>query len=287
MQRYGAELDAARNRTADAEASLVALLEDAGQPAIARATAAAELSGWLGPRSLGAVAAALRDPSPLVRIGAVEALDALPPDERWRYAGHLLADPARVVRALASSALAEASSGASAEEKKAFSRAADDYIQAQLFNGDQPESQVNLGNFLAARGDAGRAESAYRRGLEIDPSWVPAYVNLADLLRAVGRDSEGEAVLVEGLRRVPEASALHHSRGLLLVRQNRRDEAVEELDRAVRLEPENGRFVYVYAVALDSTGRRDAATEAVRAALARAPADRALLALQAQLAAGD
>jgi predicted CXXCH cytochrome family protein len=288
MQRYGAELHAARSRTSDAEASLVALLQDASQPAIARATALAELGGWLSPRSLGAVATALRDPSPLVRLGALEALDALPPEERWRYAERLLADPARVVRALAASALADrASFEVSAEQKEAFARAADDYIQAQRFNADQPESRVNLGNFLAARGETAQAESAYRRAIEIDPSWVPAYVNLADLLRAGGRDSEGETVLAEGLRRVPESAALHHSRGLLFVRQNRRDAALEELERAVDLEPENGRFAYVCAIALDSAGRREDAEEVVRAALVRAPADRALLALRAQLAARD
>ncbi len=286
FQSYGSELYAARTRTADAEAPLLALLRDRAQPAIARATTASALSEWLSPASLDAVTDALRDPSPLVRMGALEAVESLPPAERWQRTRSLLGDPVRVVRALTASVLAEVpAENLSVDERRAFERATDEYIASQRLNADQPESQVNMGNFLAARGDRNAAEAAYRLALKIDPQWVPAYVNLADLLRASGRDPEGENVLRAGLRRAPNAAALHHSLGLLLVRQKKPEAALESLRRAAELAPDDARVAYVYAVALDSAGKRREATAVVDASLARAPADRALRSLAASLAA--
>ena len=89
-QHYAAALHAARTSAVDAEARLVALLRDVEQPALARATAAAELGRWLSPASLGTLAGALGDPDPQVRMGALEALEVLPLEQRWSLAGRLL-----------------------------------------------------------------------------------------------------------------------------------------------------------------------------------------------------
>lgn len=287
-QDYAETLHASRSGAAGTEARLLALLREKGQPAAARATAVAELGRWLSPDSLPAVAEALVDADPRVRAAAVEALDPLPPEQRWALAHTLLRDPVRVVRALAAGALAgipgaQVGSG----ERADFRKASDDYLAAQRLNADEPGAQVNLGNVLAARGDYGEAEAAYREALTLNPGWLPAYANLADLLRQTGRDAEGETLLREGLSRQPKAAALHYSLGLLQVRRKNLPAALASLKRATELAPDDARFAYVYAVALDSTGRTREARVVVEAGLKRVPGDPSLNTLRFRLAADE
>ena len=285
-QDYAEALHAARAGAADAEARLLGLLREKGQPAIARATAAVELGHRLTPTSVPVLAAALADADPLVRAGALEGLDPLPPQQRWTLAHALLRDPVRVVRALAAEALA----GIPAEqvpsgEQADFLKASDDYVASQRLNADVAGAQVNIGNFHAARGEVAAAERAYREALALDPHWVPAYVNLGDLYRQTGRDAEGETLLREGLTRQPKSAALHHSLGLLQVRQRNLPAALASLKLATELAPADTRFRYVYAVALHSGARTREARAVIEAGLKRAPGDPGLNALRAQLAA--
>ncbi len=285
-QNYAETLHAARTGATDAEARLLALLRDKDQPAIARASAAAELGHWLSENSLPALAGALGDTDPQVRAVAIEALASLPPDQLWQLAHPLLRDPVRTVRMLAASALA----GTPAEqvplaERANLGRTIDEYLASLRFNADEPAAQVNLGNFHVARGEFAEAEQSYREALTIDPDWLPAYVNLADLYRQTNRDREGEALLREGMARQPKAAVLHHSLGLLQVRQKHLTEALASLKRAMELAPDDARFSYVYAVALHGAGHTREAKATVEASLKRAPGDPALNALRSQLAA--
>lgn len=283
-QNYTETLHAARTRARDAEARLLALLSDKEQPAIARATAAAELSHWLSGNSLPVLAEALGDADSRVRAAAVESLAPLPPEQLWQLAHPLLRDPARAVRMLAAGALA----GISIEqvppsERADFSKAIDEYLASLRFNADEPAAQVNLGNFHATRGESKEAEQSYREALIIDPDWLPAYANLADLYRQTNRDREGESLLREGLARQPKAAILHHSLGLLQVRRKNLTAALDSLKQALELAPDDARFSYVYAVALQSAGHAREARAIVETALTRTPGDLSLNELRSQL----
>jgi predicted CXXCH cytochrome family protein len=275
FQQFGEALHAARTRARDAEPRLLALLGDASQPAIARATAAAELAAMPTRPALEALARAQDDASPLIRCAALQGLAALPPDARWQVAGPRLRDPVRAVRIAAVALFAD--TGAIPPQHAAdWNAASAEYLAVQRLNGDQPEASVNLGNYHAARGDAGQAERDYRDALALDPDWIPTYVNLADLLRALARDAEGRAVLKEGLARAPDDPALHHSLGLLLARARDLPAALAQLGRAAELAPGESRYAYVYSVALYDAGQVAEAIRVADAALARAPGDRAL-----------
>ncbi|MDD1649172.1 MAG: tetratricopeptide repeat protein [Methylococcaceae bacterium] len=283
-QDYAATLHAARTGAADAEDRLSALLQEKSQPAIARATAAAELRTRLTPASFPSLVQALYDAEPLVRAAALESLDPVPPQQRWEAAHSLLRDPVRVVRAMAAEALA----GVPAEqipagEREEFLTAGEEYLAAQRFNADEPGAVVNLGNFHAALGQAAEAELAYREALAINPDWMPAYVNLGDLFRPTGRDAEGANLIQQGLARQPQAAALHHSLGLARVRQKDLPAALASLKKALDLAPEDTRFRYVYAVALHSAGKTREAQTVVKTGLKRTPGDPGLRELAAQL----
>lgn len=278
-QRFAAAFDAARAGAPDAHAQLRAIAGDAGYPAIARATALAQLNPPLSRASLDALAVGLRDRNPLIRLAGLQALVNAPVNLRVQLAAALLSDPIRTVRIEAASLLAPVSrEQLSADQRAAFKRAADEFVETQRYNADRPEARNNLGTFYGNQGDAAKAEEEIKTAIRLDPLFVPAYVNLADLYRAASRDLDGERILREALKLIPESAILHHALGLVLVRLKRTDEALRELGRAAALEPENSRFAYVYAVALHSAGRADAAIAKLQKALQAHPNDRDILA---------
>ena len=89
-----------------ARGALLTLIEDKAQPAIVRASAIARLGRCMTPVISDAVARALNDPDPSVRLAAVEALANADPPTRQRYLPRMLADPVRAVRIEAARALA-------------------------------------------------------------------------------------------------------------------------------------------------------------------------------------
>jgi tetratricopeptide (TPR) repeat protein len=277
---YARALDAGRRGAPRAAEALAALAGDGAQPAIVRATALALLPRAGGAWPAEAVRAALADREPLVRLGALEAVGALPPPER-AAAAPLLGDPLRAVRIAAAETLADAASpqwapGAVA----ALADALDEYRAAQRVSAERPESHVNLGSLAARRGELDAARSAYETAIRVGPWFVPAYVNLADLERAVGRDAEAEALLRRAIAIAPEVAEAHYALGLALVRQDRRAEALPELERAADLAPDVPRFAYVVALLLRENGDVAGARTRLDGLLARFPHDadaRALL----------
>ncbi|WP_191621384.1 tetratricopeptide repeat protein [Marinihelvus fidelis] len=261
-----------------AEVSLMRVINDDTTPDIARATAVLELQGHLGPMSFQQVQLALRDPSPLVRMAAVRTLDAVPPANRYEFAGHLLRDPVLAVRAEAGRSLAGTPRNLlDVNERGALDLALRDYAATQAYNADRPEAHMNMGNLYAARGDGTAAEKAYRQALKLDPAFSPAYANLADLYRSQGMERESRAVLETGLGAAPDDASLHHALGLAMVRAGDTAAALPELERSAELAPDNPRYAYVYGVALNSTGQGAAAIEALETAQAQHPNNRELM----------
>ena len=276
-QRFAAAFAAANAGLPDAQALLGAVAGDAAQPPIARATAFAEIDNPTTQATAEALVGGLRDPSALVRLGALQALASIPLDARAPLAAPLLTDPMRAVRIEAASVLAPVASQLDAAQKAAFDRAAAEYIAAERYRADRPEHRTNLGTFLGALGRYDEAAPEFRAALALDPHYVPAYANFADMLRAQGNEAAATVVLQDGLKAVPAAATLQHALGLALVRQGETESAVAALQRAATLDPSNPRYAYVYAVALNSTGKPAAAIPVVEQALKQHPYNRDLL----------
>lgn len=284
LQNYGETLAAARNGKVGADNELLKLLADPEQPAIARASAAAELAGYLNQESFTALSEALQNPDPLIRVGALTGLQSVPPDQKWQAVHPLLKDSEKVIRALAAETLAGIPENQiPTEQQNAYHKATDEYLQSLRLNADVPGSLVNLGNFNAAKGETQAAETAYRQALELDPHWLPAYVNLADFYRETNRDAEGDAVLQKGLGQNPDNAMLLYDLGLLEIRRKNIGTALQYLKRAVDLAPDQSHYRYVYAIALNSTGHQGTASAEVKKGLLRNPDDRELNELKKQL----
>jgi tetratricopeptide (TPR) repeat protein len=254
LQGFAEAFAAADANDPAATIALTQVVANNDESAIARASALRRLARTPGETSISAAEAALEDPSPLVRLAAVDAFDALPPLQR-RVLVPLLGDPVRTVRMRAARSLAPLADDAfDAAGLEAFRSAAAEYVAAERHSADRPEHRTNLGGFLAERGDYVAAEAEYRAALQLDTRFAPTWANLADMFRAQGRESEAESTLRKGLALSPADATLHHALGLSLVRQQRKDEALRELRRATELDPDNARFKYVYEIAVGEVG---------------------------------
>jgi predicted CXXCH cytochrome family protein len=275
---YGEVLNAARQGRSQALAGLIKLTQDQSQPAIVRATALEQLARYRAPETVQAGIDNLDDPDPLVRLATLRVFEFLPPEQRFKAGNSLLTDPVRSVRIEAGRSLAAATrSKLPAEQRQLLDRAVAEYLDAQRFNADRPESFLNIGLLYVDLGDPAKAQAAYQSALTRNPRFAPAYVNLADLYRQQSDDQRAEQVLRAGLMQVSDGADLRHALGLLLVRAQRYDAAVTELGRAARERPDVARYAYVYGVALHSTGKVNEALQTLEAAQRRHPTDRAIL----------
>ncbi len=277
-QMFAEAFHAADQRTPGAVTGLLSVVANRELPPLVRASALQRLAPASSPRAVGAAVAGLADADASVRLASVHSLASTEAETRLRHLTGLLDDPARVVRMEAARGLAGVPKrGLVERERGLFERALEEWIAAERFNADRPESHANLAGLHRDRGQFDRAEAELARALEIDPTFEPAAVNLADLLAERGREAEAERKLREFLARRPDAAAAHHALGLSLVRQRRNDEALPALETAARLAPENSRFAYVLAVGLHDAGQVGRARKVLEAALVREPYDRDLL----------
>jgi Flp pilus assembly protein TadD len=275
---YATALSAGRRHEPGADAALVALARDADTAGIVRGTALSLLVAPAAPGARAALAAAVADADPLVRLGALEAAGRLPPPERVGLFAPLLRDPLRAVRVEAARALADAPADLwPGGDRSALADALAEYRAAQAVNAERPEAHANLGVLDERLGERDAARRQYETALRLAPWFVPAAVNLADLARAEGRTDESVAILRRSVAAVPDAAAAHYALGLALVRAGDRAGARASLERAAELAPAEPIYATTLAVALHDWGDPDRALATLVAARAQSPYDHDLL----------
>lgn len=278
-RHYGEAIHAGRVGAPDAERLLSELIQDASQPPIARATAVALMPRYLSRRSAPVLQLAGHDPADWVGLGLATALNAIPMQYRPPFGIPLLFDERRVTRALAAAALAGSGTDRlPPQAQPKFDQALDEYLNAQFYNADRPESLVNLAGIYAGQGDVEKAKRFYRDAIALAPYYTPAYINLADLYRESGRDREGAALLESALQKVDPKGPVLHALGLLMVRQGRLKEAIAYLRAAAEDPSAIDRYLYVYAIALNSSGKANEALAVLEAGRKRYPANREIVA---------
>jgi predicted CXXCH cytochrome family protein len=252
---FGEALAAGRAGRPGAVGELLRTIDDASLPPIARATAITLLPVSSDPRAIAAVRRAASDPDPLVRRAAAEGLMAFDAAPRVEIGVPLLGDPVRSVRLEAVASLLDVPRSAfSVAQLAALDHGIAEYRQAQGFNADRAEAQLNLGMLEARLGNFAAARQAFETAMRLQPSFVPAYVDLADLQRRQGDEVDAAATVRRALQFAPDDAAVHEALGLSLVRQQRLRDALPELAKAAQLAPEVARYAYVHAIALHDTG---------------------------------
>jgi tetratricopeptide (TPR) repeat protein len=104
-------------------------------------------------------------------------------------------------------------------------------------------TKVEVENILAAayelKGWPDKAETRYKRAIEIQPHYVAPYTNLARLCAKSNRLQDAVDICRRGLKVVPDSADLSVTLADSLNQMGRRDEAIAELKEAQRLDPQN------------------------------------------------
>jgi len=252
-----------------------------------------------------ALLVAAKDPSPLVRGAAVEALGRLPSVESLQALVEATGDEYRLVRVRAAAGIASfPKMTVPAAYQAQVNKANNEYLAALTARPDQWTSHYNLGNHLLAQGKAGEAIPSYQTALRLEPQAIPAKVNLAIAHAQRGEPDAAEKTLLQALQLAPDNAAAHFNLGLLRAEQSdpqaaekhlkkafvtdpqmdqaaynlciitakdRIDEAVTWCRKAVDLRPQDAKYAYTLAFYLKEKGDKVEATKILNTILEKYP----------------
>ncbi len=236
-----------------------------------------------------------KDPAPLVRACAAQALEGYPTDESRKALLEATRDDYRLVRVRAAVSLAGVRPEMfEAPFDKSLARASEEFIEAMKARGDDYASHYNLGNFylegrryepalasyqIAARlrpdfvpthvnaafayhaaGHSDQALASFRKATELDPNGFPAWLNLGMLLGEQRRPREAEQAFRKALQVDPNSAVAAYNLGVLLA-TSRVETGLPFCRKAYNLRPDVPKYGYTYAFYLNQTG---AQSDAIR-----------------------
>jgi predicted CXXCH cytochrome family protein len=111
-------------------------------------------------------------------------------------------------------------------------------VATRLYPKDQG-AHFNLGIAYGAMGSADEI-AEYKRTLEIDPDYVPAYLNWGGSLYTKGKYEEAIQLYRKAIEINPLSASLHYSLSVALDQMNHKEEAEAELALAAKIDPKYG-----------------------------------------------
>ncbi len=203
------------------------------------------------PRAVPTLLKAIKDPSPLIRSSAVEALQDVRTREAVLALVHATKDESRLVRVRAAATLAEYQTLPLPDmDKKAVETANKEYLASILSRPDQWESHYNLGNYYLARGDFTQAVASYELALKMEPRGVLAMVNEAMAYARTGENQKAHDALQKALTVAPDNAAANFNMGLLKAEENDLVSAEKHLRAAFKADPHMAKAAYNLCVIL-------------------------------------
>ena len=216
------------------------------------ATSLIRLSAHSGdPRIVPMLLTAIKDPSPLVRSAAAEALQGVPAKEAARALVEAAGDDYRLVRVRAAASLAGLKDlPVQDADKKAVEAADAEYRASLMSRPDQWDSYYNLGNYYANRGDLKQAISSYDTALKLEPRAMLAMVNESMAYAQLGETQKAGDSLQKALKIAPDNAAANFNMGLLKGEQNDMKGAEKYLKAALKADPRMAQAAYNLCVIL-------------------------------------
>ncbi len=276
--------------TERARQALITTAADGAQPAIARATALAELADDEGAFRRLPIAELLSDPSDLIRSAAARLVRVAPDEDRIRLLLPVLRDPVASVRIAAALELNGVSPADFPEDaRKDLSAALDELKASLLARADFPETQMAIGGLALTTRNWAAAEAAFASASLMDPQLVEAWLVRARIREALGDPGEAIAILGQARASNGQNARVVSDLAALLARQGRIEEAVPLLRERVEAEPGNLELRLMLASILIQSGRLAEGGGEVDVLLNQAPGHPEILVLHGlrQLMAGD
>jgi Flp pilus assembly protein TadD len=239
--------------------------------------------------------AAAKDPSPLVRGAAVQALGLIPTTESVQALVEATGDDYRLVRVRAAAGIADFPGMTVPPAYQArLQKADDEYLASLTARPDQWTSHYNMGNRQLGRGETKKAVASYQMALKLDPKAIMPMVNTSISYARMGENDKAERSLQKALKQAPDNAAANFNMGILkaenkdlqaaerylkiafksdpqmaqaaynlciITAKDRIGEAVSWCRRASDLRPQEPKYAYTLAFYLNQKGER---AEAVR-----------------------
>jgi len=256
-------------------------------------------------RVLPVLLTAAKDPSPLVRAAAVQALGLIPTTESLQTLIEATGDEYRLVRIRAAAGIAAFPRMSAPPLYQAqLKKANDEYLAAITARPDQWTSHYNMGNYHLNRGELKQAVESYKAALMREPRAVMAMVNSSIAYSRAGQNDKAEQELEKALKTSPANAAALFNMGLLKAEQkdlrnaetylkkaldadqqmahaaynlciitatDRINEAVTWCRKAAELRPQEPKFAYTLAFYLNQKGDRDEAVNMLKAIIEKYP----------------
>jgi tetratricopeptide (TPR) repeat protein len=188
---------------------------------------------------------AMKDPSPLVRAAAAEAVSLRPSREGVQALLDATGDEYRLVRTRAAAGLAGYPLGRlTAEVKTRVEKANKEYLAFIMARPDQWTSHYNMGNYQLSRGETKNAVASYRAALKSEPQAVMAMVNSSIAYAQMGENGKAEKSLQEALKLAPDNATANFNMGLLKAEENEPRQAEKYLKKAIKVDPQMAQAAY-------------------------------------------
>ncbi|MGZ6220961.1 MAG: tetratricopeptide repeat protein [Syntrophales bacterium] len=264
------------------------------------------VSGSGDPRVVPVLYKAIKDPSPLVRAAAANALQQVPTREAFQAVVEAIGDDYRLVRVRAMASLINYQNFPLEDaDKKKVETAFTEYLISILSRPDQWSSHYNLGNCYLNLGDPKQAIASYDTALKLEPRAVLAMVNESMAYARLGETKKADESLQKALKISPNNAAANFNMGLLMAEQNdlkgaekylkvalkadprmaqaaynlciitakdRINEAVTWCRKAAELRPQEPRYAYTLAFYLEQKGDSKGAATVLESLINRVPA---------------
>ena len=155
-----------------------------------------------------------------------------------------------------------------------FQKAEAQYRAVMALNPDQfPKAHYDYGVLLMMKGDYHAAEEAFRRAIQINPSYAQAHNNLGFVLEHKGHLAEAMAEYRKSIASMPGFRQAHFNLGRILVNQGEYREAIEHFSQILTPADESTpAYLYALGAAYGRAGDRQNALRYLREARQQASA---------------
>lgn len=144
-------------------------------------------------------------------------------------------------------------------ERKAWDEAIREFeaAAANVMYTTPERAYFNLGEAYRAKGDTARAEGAYRRALQANDRYAPAYTALSGVLGGQGKWNDAASILIRCVEILPDYAPGWMELGRAYLRLSRPADALKAFDKvlAVSSDPEERKQAAGYVRLLESEKR--------------------------------
>jgi tetratricopeptide (TPR) repeat protein len=243
--KRAALVDAARKRDWTKLPEMLAYINDPKRDEIFATSLIRLISPTQDQKVLAALLFAAKDPSPLVRAAAIQALGLILTTESLQALVEATSDEYRLVRVRAAAAIAAFPRMTAPPAYRAqLKKANDEYLASITARPDQWTSHYNMGNYQLGRGETKKAVASYQEALKLEPQAIMPMVNTSIAYAQMGENDKAEKSLRHALKLAPDNAAANFNMGLVKAEKNETKQAEEYLKKAFKADPQMAQAAY-------------------------------------------